>query len=292
MAAVKKGLGSKGLGIDALIHSQIEDFNQVQKADMEIDINKIEPNRSQPRRNFDEKALEELASSIRQYGIIQPLIVKKIDDYYEIIAGERRWRGAKIAGLTKVPVIIKDYKDVSSYEIALIENIQRENLNPMEEAAGYKKIAEELHISQEEIAEKVGKSRSAVANFMRLLNLDSRVQNFIIENKISAGHAKALLSIEDKNMQFELAEKIIEEELSVRATEQCVKALLEKKEKHQEEKITETIFKTESYKTLENDLKTILGTKVKLNAKKNKGKIEIEYYSDEDLDRIIGLIKK
>ncbi len=295
MAAPKKGLGSKGLGIEALINNQMNDFNSRSKDGViEIDINKIEPNASQPRRHFEEEALEELAESIREYGIIQPIIVKKVDDYYEIIAGERRWRAAKIAGIEKLPAIIRSYDISKAFEVALIENIQRENLNPIEEALSYKRLAEELKLNQEEIAQRVGKKRSTITNSLRLLHLDGRVQNFIIEDKLTNGHAKVLLAIEDKEKQFELAEKVIEDGLSVRATEELVKAEIEKREKtEKDQKIqnSQRIFDTEGYKSIENDLKCIFGTKVKLNAKKNKGKIEIEYYSDEDLDRLLGIMK-
>ena len=291
MAAPKRGLGLKGQGIEALIHSGINNLNDAAASDavIEIDINKIEPNQSQPRKRFEETALEELAASIEEYGVIQPVLLKKTGDFYEIIAGERRWRAAKIAGLKKIPAIVKSYDETRAFEVALIENLQREDLNPMEEAQGYQKMAETLGLSQEQIAEKVGKSRSAVTNAIRLLHLDERVQNFVRENKISNGHARALLALADKDLQFEWAERIIEDELSVRDIERLTK-------KDQEPKTTlqqrPSKFHTETYGVLENQLKELLGTKVKLNSKKNKGKIEIEYYSDEDLDRIIGLLKR
>lgn len=294
----KKGLGIKGLGMEALINDQLsglKDKERDKDGVLEIDINKIEPNRKQPRKYFDEVALEDLAASIKEYGIIQPVIVKTVEDYYEIIAGERRWRAAKIAGITKVPAIVRTMDEVSAFEIALVENIQRENLNPIEEAIGYKKLTEEYGYNQEQIAEKVGKSRSTVTNAMRLLNLDSRVQNFVMENKLSNGHARTLLSIQNGDRQFELAEKIMEEELSVREVEALVKQELYKEEEkagdQENPAKSAKLFHTEAYKKVEEDLKNILGTKVKLNVGKNKGKIEIEYYSDEDLDRLLGMMK-
>lgn len=294
MAVPKKGLGSKGLGMEALINNQMNDFQESGKEGnvLEIDINKIEPNQEQPRRHFEENALEELAASIKQYGIIQPIVVQKIDDYFQIIAGERRWRAAKIAELKSVPVIVKDCKGSTAFELALVENLQREDLNPIEEASSFKYLCEQCNMSQEEVAEKVGKNRSTIANSMRLLNLDVRVQNFVIEGKLSNGHARTLLSLENGNQQFELAEKIIEDILSVRETEILVKKELDYSiNERRENPKNQNCFQTEGYKELENSLKNILGTKVKLSANKNKGKIEIEYYSDEDLDRLIGLMK-
>lgn len=298
MPSPKKGLGSKGLGIEALINNEINHFHSVtpihiKEGIIDIDINKIEPSSQQPRRKFEEQALEELAESIKSYGVIQPVLLKKVEDYYVLVAGERRWRAAKIAGVQKIPAIIKDYDESTAFEIALVENLQRENLNPIEEAKSYKKLAEEFHMSQEQIAEKVGKSRSVIANSLRLLNLDIRVQNFVSENKLSNGHARALLSVSDKNLQFELAEKIIEDSLSVREIETLVKLEQEKKETVKKEKKEEnyTIFPIQEYKKIEDDLKTVLGTKVKLSSNKNKGKIEIEYYSNEDLDRLVEKIK-
>lgn len=238
---------------------------------------------------FDENALIELSNSIKEYGVIQPLVVKKIDDYYQIVAGERRWRASKIAGLKKIPVIIKDYDTDRAFEIALVENLQRENLNPMEEAASYKKLSEEFGFTHDKIAERVGKSRSVIANSLRLLNLDERVQNFVKENKLTNGHARALLSVSDNDMQFELAEKIIEEELSVRQIETIVKGLSEKKEKapKQNKPSSENI-----YGYIENELSSAFGTKVNINSKKNnKGRIEIEFYSTDDLDRIMSILK-
>lgn len=296
MATPKRGLGSKGKGMGAVIDTELSTLNTKgtqlpTDKPMEIDINKIEPNRKQPRHIFDETALEELAASIKEYGIVQPLIVNKNEDYYEIVAGERRWRAAKIAGLKEVPVIIRDYESDRAFEIALVENIQREDLNPMEEAESYKRLTEEFGLSQDKVAEKVGKSRSAVTNALRLFNLDPRVQNFVVEGKLSAGHARALLGVTDGEEQFELAERILEDGLSVRNTESIVKHMAEKVKKDNMKEEKSSIFDVASYKTIENDLKGILGTKVKLSSQKNKGKIEIEYYSNQDLDRLFSILK-
>jgi ParB family chromosome partitioning protein len=288
MTVHKKGLGK---GLSALIKEVEEEVVEVDnKSSVEIDINKIEPNKSQPRKHFDEILLNELAESIIAYGIIQPIIVKKQNDYYEIIAGERRWRAARIAGLSTVPVIIKEYSRQETLEIALIENIQREDLNPMEEAESYKMLIDEFNLSQEQVSEKVGRSRSAIANSMRLLNLDKRVQNFVVENKITNGHARALLTLEDGNMQFEVAEKIIEEQLSVRQVEVLVKTLMEEKP----QKIEKEVVKSKvdfAYKAIEREFSQIFGTKVQITNGKKKGKIEIEYYSDDDLDRLLTIVK-
>lgn len=290
--ATKKGLGAKGLGIEALIHNKMEDFESDGGGVLEIDLHKIEPNRKQPRKHFDETALEELAASLKNYGMIQPVVVKKNKEgYYELIAGERRWRAAKIAGLTKIPAIIKKWEEGEAFEAALVENLQREDLNPMEEAQSYQRLQEEFGLSQEQIADKVGKSRPAVANALRLLQLDERVRNFVVENKLTAGHARALLPLTDGEAQFELAEHIIEEGLSVRTVEAMVKNMLETAEKPAAEDAPK---KTQSpvLRQIEEDLKGIFATKVKVTQKKNKGKIEIEYYSDEDLDRLLVLMKK
>lgn len=292
MGAPKKGLGSKGLGLEALLNSKMNELNEKTQETgvFEVDIDKIEPNKNQPRKIFEENALEELAESIKEHGVIQPIILKKINSGYEIIAGERRWRASKIAGIKKIPAVVKNIDDLKAFETALVENLQREGLNPMEEAKSYKRLIEEFSLSKEEAAKKVGKSRSVVANVMRLLNLDERVQIFISENKLSNGHGRALLGISDNNIQFETAEKIIQEELSVRETEKLVKKITENNNKDKKEK-REIKFNTNNYKYIENDLKSIFGTKVKLSNNKNKGKIEIEYYSDEDLDRLIGIMK-
>lgn len=286
MAVPKKGLGSKGRGLEALISQQVDNIND--KGVTEIDINKISPNREQPRRIFDETALEELAASIKQVGMIQPVILAKDGGYYKIIAGERRWRAAKIAGIEKIPAIVRDYDDAFAFEVALIENLQRENLNAIEEANGYKRLIDEFGLNQEDVAEKVGKSRPAVTNSLRLLNLDEEVQKMVLDGKLSGGHARALLGLNDSTRQRDLAEKIIENELSVRAAEALVKAANSEKPVE----LKQPIFNTVAYKSIEKNLKELFGTKVKLNCKKNKGKIEIEYYSDADLERILELIKK
>ena len=250
-------------------------------------INMVEPNRDQPRKNFEEDALLELSDSIKQFGILQPLLVRKRDDYYEIIAGERRWRAAKMAGLKEVPVIIKDYTEQEIIEIGLIENIQRENLNPIEEAMAYKRLLEEFGLKQDELAERVSKSRTAVTNSMRLLKLDDRVQQMIIDDMLSTGHARALLAIDDKDQQYELANMIFDEKLSVREVEKLVKSIKNPK-KVKEKKVVENSF---VYTDLENKLKEVIGTKVSISSKgKGKGKIEIEYYSDDELERVFDMI--
>ena len=228
MASVKKGLGSKGKGLEALINTKAMNYGKgsfSQENLLEIDINKIEPNKNQPRRYFDEESLLELSESLKSYGMIQPVIVKKVQDYYELIAGERRFRAAKIAGLKTIPAIIKNLDKVAAFEVALIENLQRKDLNPIEEAESFYRLQTEFSLTQEEISNKVIKSRSTISNSMRLLNLDSRVIELVRENKLSSGHAKTLLSVSDNNVQYELAEKIIEEDLSVRTTEKIVKSL-------------------------------------------------------------------
>ncbi len=300
MAVKKKGLGAKGLGINALINTELEDMRVAQpqakkdEAVVELELDLIEPNRRQPRKYFDETALEELAVSLKTYGMIQPIVVKKSGDYYEIIAGERRWRAAKIAGMEKVPVVVKKWEEGEAFEAALVENLQREDLNPMEEAESYQRLQEEFGLSQEKIAEKVGKSRSAITNSLRLLQLDPRVRNFVVENKLTSGHARTLLSITDGDTQFELAEHIIEEGLSVRAVEALVKARLAKAEKADEEKEEAAKVDETAYRAIEDDLKSLFSTKVKLKpmGKRNKGKIEIEYYSEDDLERLLALLKR
>lgn len=252
-----------------------------------LKINQVEPNRDQPRKEFDEDALLELADSIKQFGVLQPLLVQKKKDYYEIIAGERRWRAAKLAGLKEVPVLIKSYTDQEIVEISLIENIQRENLNPIEEAMAFKRLLEEFHLKQDEVAERVSKSRTAVTNSMRLLKLSDKVKQMIIDDMISTGHARALLAIEDEEQQYLLATKIFDEKLSVRETEKIVKSL-----KNPKKEVKKT---TPEHQFIYNDIaekmKSIMGTKVNINAKANgKGKIEIEYYSEEELERIYDLM--
>lgn len=298
MVAKKSGLGK---GLDALIPAGnkkapvkketepviIEKI--VEKKGVEtLKITEVEPNREQPRKNFNEDALLELSDSIKQYGVIQPLIVQKKGDHYEIIAGERRWRAAKMAGIKEIPVIIKDYSDQQVMEISLIENIQREDLNPIEEAMAYKNLMEEFHLKQDEIAEKVSKSRTAVTNSMRLLKLDKRVQQMMIDDMISAGHARTLITIEDPDVQYNIATKIFDEKLSVRETEKMVK-LIQKPEvkKEKAEKVKSFI-----YKDIEEKIKAILGTKVTVDHRSNnKGRISIEYYSNDELERILFLLE-
>ena len=301
MATAKKnGLGK---GLDSLITDKVGLSNRttVSKKTEEkkeksiegilVNINKVEPNRSQPRKNFDEDALLELAESIKQFGLLQPLLVQEKDGYYEIIAGERRWRAAKLAKLKEVPVIIKKLNDQEIVEISLIENIQRENLNPIEEAVAYKRLLTEFHLKQDEIAERVSKSRTAVTNSMRLLKLNEKVQQMVIEDMISTGHARALLGIEDLEKQYLVAQKIFDEKLSVRETEKLVKKIQQEKDipaEKTEQKENPAIAAI--YHDLEEKMKTILGTKVAINQKnEKKGKIEIEYYSMEELDRIMDL---
>lgn len=254
-----------------------------------VKMTQIEPNRKQPRKQFDEDALLELAESIKQFGVLQPLLVQKKDDYYEIIAGERRWRASKLAGIKEVPVILKDFSEQEAVEISLIENIQRENLNPIEEAAAFKRLMEEFHLKQDTIAERVAKSRTAVTNSMRLLKLDERVQQMLIDEMLSTGHARALLAIDDKEMQYGAAVKVFDEKLSVRETEKLVKEVLNPREKREEpvDSALELI-----YQQLEEKIKGIIGSKVAIHRKnKDKGKIEIEYYSQDELERIVELLE-
>lgn len=266
---------------------KVSEENEIKNGELKLKINQVEPNRDQPRKEFDEDALLELADSIKQYGVLQPLIVQKKKGYYEIIAGERRWRAAKLAGLKEIPVIVKEYSDQEIVEISLIENIQRENLNPIEEAMAFKRLLEEFDLKQDEVAERVSKSRTAVTNSMRLLKLSSKVQQMIIDDMISTGHARALLAIDDKEQQYILANKIFDEKLSVRETEKLVKSLKNPKKPPVKEKI-EHVF---VYNDIVEKMKNVMGTKVNINAKANgKGKIEIEYYSEDELERIYDLI--
>ena len=257
--------------------------------ELQVKISEVEPNRNQPRKQFDVDALEELAESIKQYGIIQPLVVQKKDTYYEIIAGERRWRAARMAGLKKVPVIVRDYEEQKALEIALIENIQREDLNAIEEAKAYDRLGEEFHLTQEEIAKKVSKSRAAITNTMRLLKLDERVQKMVEDDLITSGHARCLLGLKDKEQQYAFAVRIMDYGLSVREAEKMVKR--ENEEKTEKEETTDNTYDF-LYQEIEERMKQKLGTKVHINNKKNnKGRIEIEYYSQEDLERIIDMLQ-
>ena len=295
--AAKKGLGK---GLDSLISDKVNKpaTTAVEKPKSEhaadaiiMDINKVEPNREQPRKKFDEDALLELSESIKQFGVLQPLLVTERKDYYEIIAGERRWRAAKMAGLKEVPVIIKKLTEQEIMEISLIENIQRENLNPIEEALAYKKLINEFNLKQDEVAERVSKSRTAVTNAMRLLKLNDKVQQMVIDEMLTTGHARALLAIEDEDMQHTVAQQIFDEKLSVRDTEKLVKNIQNGKKTAKEKEVLDPKLKV-ICDDLAEQMKKILGTKVLINAKDEKsGKIEIEYYSQDELDRIIDLIR-
>lgn len=254
-----------------------------------VKITKVEPNREQPRKNFDEDALQELADSIKQFGLLQPILVQDRKDYYEIIAGERRWRAAKLAGLKEVPVIIRNYTEQEIVEISLIENIQREDLNPIEEAQAYKRLLTEFHLKQDEVAERVSKSRAAVTNSIRLLKLNEEVQRMVVDEMISTGHARALLAVENPEEQYNLAQRIFDEKLSVRDVEKLVKNL------HKPAKLKKVDDKTMQviYQDIEEKLKQRLGRKVIVTSKgEGSGKIEIEFYNHEDLDRLLDVLNK
>ena len=260
--------------------------------ELTLPIDKIEPNPDQPRNQFDEDTLQELSDSIKQYGMLQPILVTPKDGFYEIIAGERRWRAAKLAGLNEVPVMIRKYSENEVVEIALIENIQRDNLNPIEEALAFKRLLTEFNLKQDEVAERVSKSRTAVTNAMRLLKLNEKVQQMVIDEMLTTGHARALLGIEDQEQQYIIAQKIFDEKLSVRDTEKLVKSLQNEKKKKKEEKEKIDPKLEAVYHDLEEQMKGILGTKVCINHKDaKKGKLEIEYYSQDELDRIIDMIR-
>ena len=307
MAANRKGLG-KGINnlipetdvirstpkkktekkevVKEVVKEVIKEVKVPVPGDTMMKISDIEPNREQPRKNFDKEALQELADSIKQFGIIQPIVVQKKDDYYEIIAGERRWRAAKLAKLKEVPVIIKEYSDREVMEIALIENIQRKDLNPIEEALAYKSLIDEYSLKQEELANRVSKSRTAIANSMRLLKLTDSVQNMLINDEISMGHARALLTLEQEDLQIEAAKTIVSKGLSVRDTEKLVKSILNPKQV----KLPIPSAEAAIYDAIANKLREKMGTKVSINHKKNgKGKIEIEYYSQEELERLLEM---
>lgn len=292
MVKGKKGLGK---GIESLIedYGMPQEIEKTEQPEVYLKISQVEPNRKQPRKNFDEDAMEELAESIKQYGIIQPLIVRKKETHYEIIAGERRWRAAKMAGLKEVPVVIKNYTDEEIMEISLIENIQRENLNPIEEAMAYQLLIQEFHLKQEDIAARVSKSRTFITNAMRLLKLDERVQNMLSESLLTSGHARALLAIENGDLQYETAMKVYDEGLSVREVERLVKKLnTPPKEGKEEQPDSQKEQYQLIYENAENKLKTIMGTKVNIrNKTNNKGKIEIEYYSLDELERLMDLFE-
>lgn len=296
MATAKKKSHGLGSGLNVLIpqnnppKANSENENEA-AIDFMVPISKVEPDREQPRKFFNEDALQELADSIKQYGVFQPLLVQKEKDYYKIIAGERRWRAAKIAGLKEIPVIVKELSDQEIAEIQLIENIQREDLNPIEIAEGYRQLIDKYGFTQDELAEKISKSRTAITNTLRLLKLDERVRQMIVDELISTGHARAILSIEDSDKQYEFAQKIFDEKMSVRDVEKAIKNMQKdpkvKKDNQKIDKKTEAI-----YHSLEENMKQIMGTKVTIQAKNgNQGKVEIEYYSQDELDRIVNMIR-
>lgn len=296
MAAKKNALG-KGLGsgIDVLIPAGKSKRGAAGEKDVAVggetvlNINEVEPNKEQPRKHFNEDSLIELSDSIKQHGIVQPLIVTKKEDYYEIIAGERRWRAAKLAGLKKVPAVIKDYSPQEIMEIALIENIQREDLNPVEEAKAYQRLIKEYDLKQDDVAERVSKSRAAVTNSLRLLRLDERILEMLVDERITSGHARAILAIEDKEQQYDMAMKVFDENLSVRETERLVK----KSKNPKEEKKKEELKNSFVYEDIENRLREVIGTKVSIKRKtETKGKLEIEYYSTEELEKIVDYFDK
>ncbi|EKQ57774.1 MULTISPECIES: ParB/RepB/Spo0J family partition protein [unclassified Clostridium] len=277
-----------GKGLSALIPEEAESFKEESNKIL-ISINKIKSDEKQPRKLFDSDKIAELAESIKTHGIIQPLILKKhINDQYIIVAGERRWRAAKMAGLKEIPAVIMDLSDKDTLEISLIENIQREDLNPIEEALAYRELLNDFKITQEELSKRIGKSRVAIANTMRLTNLDERVQQYIIESIISEGHGRVLLAINDKLKQYEIAQKVIDEKLSVRELERLVKKINDEAGKNKNDESANEL--NPYYKEIRNQLQSYFGTKVNILSKKNKGKIEIEYYSEEDLQRILDII--
>ena len=296
--ALKRGLGK---GLDSLIPTNVMMESEVKHSTVStasspeegkdgtlmVKLSKVEPNREQPRKNFDEDSLQELAESLKQFGMLQPILVQNRGDYYEIIAGDRRWRAAKIAGLKEVPVIVRELTDQEIVEISLIENIQREDLNPIEEAQAYKRLLTEFHLKQDEVAERVSKSRTAVTNSMRLLKLCDEVQKMVVDDMISTGHARALISIEDPEEQYLIAQKIFDEKLSVREVEKLVKDLHKPPKPPKEENKTLQAI----YQEISERLKQSLSTKVSVSAKQNgAGKIEIEFYNHEDLERLLERI--
>lgn len=294
MAAKKGGLGK---GLDSLIVKKEEGVVAVNPeqhgAPVEVDINKVEPNKLQPRKNFDEDKLQELADNIKIHGIVNPIIVQDRKGYYEIIGGERRWRAARIAGFKKVPVIIMNLSEQEFVEISLIDNIQREQLNPIEEAMAFARLIDEFNLKQDEVAERVSKSRTTITNALRLLKLDKRVQDMIVDDKLSTGHARAMLAITDPEKQYEFAERAFDEKMSVRDVEREVKKLLNDKKSDKKSKAAEIDSQLVAvYQETQERLKGVLGTKVFINAKDNKsGKLEIEYYSQDELNRIVELLE-
>lgn len=276
-----------GKGLSALIPNESYNNNDNKKSTLSISINKIKSDKDQPRKSFDAEKIAELTESIKTHGVIQPLILRKVeDDQYIIVAGERRWRAAKIAGLKELPAIIMDLSENEVLEISLIENIQRQDLNPIEEATAYKKLIDDFKMTHEELSKRIGKSRTSITNTMRLINLNDNVQQYIIEGVISEGHGRALLGVKDSKMQCELAEQVIDEKLSVRELEKLIKKIVEPKSKKDYNKQELNPY----YKDIKNQLQDYFGTKVNISNKNNKGKIEIEYYSEDDLQRILDII--
>jgi hypothetical protein len=295
--ALLRNINGTNTAIDEAVDKNIEDNTNKKAGELMVKISLVEPNRNQPRKMFDKDSLDELTKSVKQYGVLQPIIVKKIGNRYEIVAGERRWRAAQAAGLSEVPVVVRDYDDQKAKEIAIIENIQRTDLNPIEEALAYKSLIEEYNLTQEELSDKVSKNRSTITNSLRLLKLSKNIQQYMIEGRISSGHARALLSLEDEGKRELLALDIMKRNLSVRDTEKAAKALSKKKnvelsdltETSKEDTVRDlSLF----YKEYEDSIQGVLGTKVHINQKdKNKGRIEIEYYSQVELDRIMDIFK-
>ncbi len=305
----KKGLG-KGLGAifgEDVVKENKEEIEKKAKVKAEakaseeinekgrilmLKLDLVQPNKEQPRKSFDEEKINELAESIKNYGVLQPLLVQKNGSFYEIIAGERRWRAAKAAGLKEIPAVLKEYSKQEAMEISLIENVQRADLNPIEEALGYRQLIAEFGLTQEEIAVRVAKSRVAITNTMRLLKLDEQIQNMLVQGVITSGHARALLSLEDTVMQLKAAKEILDKKLSVRETERLVKRMQKEAsdEKKEEKKPDEALVLV--YQDLEDRMKSVMGTKVSIHNKdKNKGRIEIEYYSEAELERIVEMIE-
>ena len=295
--ALLRNINGTNTAIDEAVDKNIEDNTNKKAGELMVKISLVEPNRNQPRKMFDKDSLDELTKSVKQYGVLQPIIVKKIGNRYEIVAGERRWRAAQAAGLDEVPVVVRDYDDQKAKEIAIIENIQRTDLNPIEEALAYKSLIEEYNLTQEELSDKVSKNRSTITNSLRLLKLSKNIQQYMIDGQISSGHARALLSLEDEGKRELLALDIMKRSLSVRDTEKAAKALSKKKNVELSD-ITETSKEDTVrdlslfYKEYEDSIQGVLGTKVHINQKdKNKGRIEIEYYSQVELDRIMDIFK-
>ena len=295
--ALLRNINGTNTAIDEAVDKNIDDNTNKKAGELMVKISLVEPNRNQPRKMFDKDSLDELTKSVKQYGVLQPIIVKKIGNRYEIVAGERRWRAAQAAGLAEVPVVVRDYDDQKAKEIAIIENIQRTDLNPIEEALAYKSLIEEYNLTQEELSDKVSKNRSTITNSLRLLKLSKNIQQYMIDGQISSGHARALLSLEDEGKRELLALDIMKRSLSVRDTEKAAKALSKKKnvelsdltETSKEDTVRDlSLF----YKEYEDSVQGVLGTKVHINQKdKNKGRIEIEYYSQVELDRIMDIFK-